>query len=154
MKTRIIVSAILLPIFFVVLFILPPYVLTALISVISAIAAYELMSATGFTKNKRVLVYTIITAVFIPITFYVFALFPALFYLYGFSLFVIVQYVLIILLVIEAILTRKTDKRVTLWQVVVVFFAGVGIPQLLSCLIGLKAMSATSFFRAFRPEEA
>ena len=75
-------------------------------------------------------------------TSYIFALFPAIFYLYGFSLFVIVQYILIILLVIEALLTRKTDKRITIWQVVVVYFAGVVIPQLLSCLIGLKTMPA------------
>ncbi|MCL2079930.1 MAG: phosphatidate cytidylyltransferase [Oscillospiraceae bacterium] len=45
MKTRIIVSAILLPLFFAVLFWLPPIVLTALISVICAIAAWEFTKA-------------------------------------------------------------------------------------------------------------
>lgn len=66
MKTRIIVSAILLPAFFAVLFFLPPYFLTIVISAISAIAAYELLTATKVSKNKRILVYTIISAALTP----------------------------------------------------------------------------------------
>jgi len=67
MKTRIIVSAILLPIFFCVLFVFPPIVLTIVISVICGIGAYELLHATKMSTNKRVLVYTIIAAALTPL---------------------------------------------------------------------------------------
>ena len=70
MKTRIIVSAILLPIFFAVLFIFPPIILTFVVSAICAIGAYELLHATKMNINKRVLVYTIITAVLVPFAVY------------------------------------------------------------------------------------
>jgi len=70
MKTRIIASAVLLPIFFAILFVFPPIVLTIVISIIAAIAAYELLHATKMNGNKRVLVYTITASVLVPMAVY------------------------------------------------------------------------------------
>jgi len=115
MKKRIIVSAVLLPIFFAVLFIFPPYVLAIVISLISAIAAYELLYAVKI-RNKRVIVYTIVAAVLTPMAVYSsntlhistsgdFSLMTLITLL--FSIF----FIFICLLIIDAALTFKIGKQ-------------------------------------------
>jgi len=56
LKTRIIVAAILIPAFFVILFLLPPFAITALIAVICACAAFELLdtvSELGISRENE-----------------------------------------------------------------------------------------------------
>jgi len=67
-KTRIITASVLIAFFFVVLIILPPIYLSMIIAVICGIAAYELLNAAGISKNKSVLIYTIIAAALVPMS--------------------------------------------------------------------------------------
>jgi len=150
MKTRIIVAAVLLPVFFAILFIFPPIVLTLVLSAICAIAAYELLAATKIV-NKRVIVYTIIAAVLTPIAVY---LSHALHIATGsnYSLLTLITlllsifFVFISWLAIEFVLTFKTKKaevsvkRLKLKQIPIVIAAGMLIPFLLSSLISLKCL--------------
>jgi len=155
MKTRIIVSAILLPIFFVILFIFPPIFLTFIVSAICAIAAYELLHATKIA-NKRVLVYTIIAALLTPMAVYL-----GNFGRYGndgamtaasianlvlITLLISIFFIFMCLLLIELALTYKNKKAIEkgtvlkLRQIPIALAAGMLIPYMLSALIALKCM--------------
>jgi len=138
MKTRIIVSAVLLPIFFAVLFFFPPYILTGVVSLICAIAAYELLHATGSNKNKRILIYTIITAALVPASAYLKTL-PAIIFNFQFSIFnLALLFILTCLLFIEAILAYKTERQISLQHILIALFGGIVIPYMLSALINLR----------------
>jgi phosphatidate cytidylyltransferase len=142
MKTRIIVSVILLPIFFAVLFVFPPYILTAVVSLICAIAAYELLSAT-FRAGKRVKIYTLTSAALLPVAVYINAD-PAIAISHlqatDHYLIRIILFLLLSLLFVEAILAYKTEKQIFFPQILIALFGGVVIPFLLSSLISLKTM--------------
>jgi len=155
MKTRIIVSAVLLPIFFLVLFVFPPLVLTVVISAICAIAAYELLHATKII-NKRVIVYTIIAAVFTPLAVYLTRVAAMsddgtvnndnISIMLHFTLLFSIFFILICQLLIELALTFKNKKaeekgtKLKLRQIPITIAAGMLIPYLLSALISLKTM--------------
>ena len=148
MKTRIIVSAVLLPIFFCVLFIFPAYILTIIMSAICAIAAYELLCATKTNNNKRVLVYTITAATLIPMAVYL-SMLPAstpnpLSTLILTTLLLSIFFILICLLLIEIALTfkstKKPEKKINLRHILISLAAGMLIPYLLSSLVSLKTM--------------
>jgi len=150
MKTRVIVSAILLPIFFAILFIFPPVVLTLVLSVICAIAAYELIHATKII-NKKVQIYTIIAAVFTPIAVYLSLAFHIVTHS-PFSIMTLITlllsifFFLICLLLVEFLLTYKnkkaieSGKQLKLRQIPITLAAGMLIPYMLSALISLKCM--------------
>jgi len=150
MKTRIIVSAVLLPIFFAILFILPPIFLSTVISVIAAIAAYELLHATKMTGNKRVLVYTIVAAALVPSAVYLSTIANQINASYSTMLLITllfsIFFILICLLVIEAILTYKNKKAIEkgtqlkFRKIPIALAAGIVIPWMLSALIELKTM--------------
>jgi len=150
MKTRIIVAAVLLPLFLVVLLFLPPVVLTFVISAICAIATYELFAAFKII-NKRVLVYAIIAAVLTPMAIYLSHAFhiatnSSYSVLTAITLLLSIFFIFISWLLIEFILTFKSKKadqkgtRLMLKQVPVALAAGMLIPLLLSSLISLKCM--------------
>jgi len=147
MKTRIIVSAVLLPIFFAVLFIFPPFVLTVVISVLCAIAVFELFHATKLL-NKRVLVYTIIAAVLTPMAVFLsFALHAVTQSTYSImtliTLLLSIFFIFICFLVIEVVLAFKSvdsEKKFKLRQVPIAFASGMVIPLMLSALVSLKSM--------------
>jgi len=166
MKTRIIVAAVLLPIFFAILFIFPSYVLTIMVVAISAIAAYELLVATKIL-NRRIQVYTMIAAVLVPAAVYLSSLDtvvqnPTMTQV---TLLLSTTFFLICLLAIEAVLAfnkadRKKQKKQTkakstdadnkepdtadktfkFRQIPIALAAGLLIPYLLSTLISLRAM--------------
>jgi len=150
MKTRIIASIILLPIFFCILFVFPPYILTLLISVISAIASYELLNATKSIKNKRILVYTIIAAIFTPIAVYLSALTPYA-PLMQITLMLSIFFIFISLLMIEFVLTFRNTKaleagiQVKLHHILIALAAGIVIPYMLASLISLRTMPQGHF---------
>ena len=52
MVTRIVVSVVLAPLFFVILFFLPPVYLAVLMAAICALASYELLRATGVAHHN------------------------------------------------------------------------------------------------------
>ena len=163
-KTRIIAAAVLLPVFFAILFIFPPIILTVVVSVICGIAAYELLHATNMNKNKRVLIYTIFAAAVTPLSIYLSCI-PAmtanaklategvpatlgnpastlLLFTLLFSLF----FIFACLLLIETVLTIKNTKAIEkgtqlkFRQIPIALAAGMLIPILLSCIVILKAM--------------
>jgi len=133
------------------------------ISVICAIAAHELLSAVKINKNKRVLVYTIISAALVPMLVYVSLLtvifapvpqeavnqniftgsFPSMILItFITSLF----FIFISLLVIEAVLNIKNTKAIEkgtqlkFRHIPVALAAGMLIPYMLTSLISLKVM--------------
>jgi len=129
------------------LVVFPPYVLTVVISVISGIAAFELLNATYARVNKRILVYTIMAAALVPAVLYLFSqplltpnssrLILALFAFVASILFIIMC-----LLIIEVVLKFRTVKQVTFLQILAILCAGIVIPYLLSSLISLRTMPA------------
>ncbi|MCL2819224.1 MAG: phosphatidate cytidylyltransferase [Oscillospiraceae bacterium] len=157
MKTRIIVAAILLPVFFAILFIFPPVILTFVISVISAIAAHELLCAVKII-NKRVFVYTIIAAAFTPLAVYISNIIRysagdggAVYYenlanLLQITMLLAIFFIFICELLIEFVLTYKSKKAIQkgtqlkFFQIPVALAAGMLIPFMLSALVSLKTM--------------
>ena len=151
MRVRIISAAIMIPFFFVVLFLLPPGFLAIVLSVISAISAYEFLRATNLSKNKSVLVYSIITAVLVPMAVYLGSI-PAVAPsgLFSFMLLITlllsIFFIFICLLVIEAVLTMKNTKAIEkgtqlkFRQIPLALAAGILIPCMLSTLILLKSI--------------
>jgi len=166
MKTRIIVAAVLLPIFFAILFIFPPYILTIMVAVICAIAAHELLLATKVQKMS-VHGYTILAAVLMPLAIYLDFLLGAT-PLMLVTLLLSIAFLLLCLLAIEAVLSlNKSDrgkpdknkqvhkkgsgskkakadaaKKVFKFRhIPVALAAGLLIPLLLSTLISLRTTS-------------
>ncbi len=129
MKTRIIVAVIFVPLIFVVLFFLPGWAVTALMAAIAAVGSYELIRALGTPSTKRLYVYAAVSAVLIPaaavLNLLSKAYFPVLF-------------LLLAVIFIDAVLTYKTEKEITLCQVAAAFFGGAVLPLLLTAVIGLK----------------
>jgi len=162
MKTRVIVSAVLLPVFFCVLFILPPIFLTIIISLICGIAAHELLRAAKLSKNKSVLAYTIISAVLVPFAVYLSRITApanaAGISLDNFSTLMLITllfsilFIFLSLLVIEAVLSFKNAKAIKAGtqlkfrQIPIALSAGIFIPYMLSCLINLKTMQYGHLF--------
>jgi len=129
MKNRIIVAAIFVPLLFIVLFFLPPYALAAVVALICAVSAYELIHAIGMKANERVYIYVVFSAVLIPTATYFdlsALVFPA------------VLLALMCLMFVEAIVTFKTIRQVKFTHILIALFAGAVIPFLLSSLISLK----------------
>ena len=62
MKTRIIASAILLPLLLIIVLVLPKIFTAILFGLMAAIAAYELLMGTGFVKHIRLVAYAMVTA--------------------------------------------------------------------------------------------
>jgi len=151
MKTRIIAASIMIPFFFIVLFLLPPIFLTIVISVICTIAAYELLRATKINKNRSVLVYTMTTAVLVPMAVYLGSI-PAMApsgpysFMLMVTLLISIFFIFICLLVIEAVLTIKNTKAIEkgtqlkFRQIPIALAAGFLIPYMLSTLINLKSL--------------
>ena len=62
MKTRIVTAAILIPLLFILVLVLPEIVTAVVIGLISAIASYELLFVTGLMKHVRLNIYSSIMA--------------------------------------------------------------------------------------------
>ena len=131
MKERILVAAVLSPIFFVILFFLPPVALGITVSLICAVVSYELINTVCAAMNKRIIVYAAISAAAIPLGF----LFG-----YGVTVFQIALISLMTVMFIEAAVAFKTEKEISFAAISEVVFAGAIIPYLLSGLVGLKVM--------------
>ena len=67
MKKRILSAVVLVPVLLVVLYALPKIVAVILVSLLSAIAAYELLNNTGFVKHSRLLIYSMVFAALVPV---------------------------------------------------------------------------------------
>ena len=133
----------LLPVFFLILFVFPPYILTFLISAICAIAAFELLRAVRI-KNTSVLVYTLIAAIFVPMAIYLgtLLLYPALTLV---TLILSIFFTFLCLLLIEVALTFKNAKskekgtQLKFRFIPITIAAGILIPLMLSTIVVLRS---------------
>ena len=70
MKTRLISAAVLLPIFFIVIYALPDIVFAILVALFCGLASFELLRGTGLVRHPRLLIYTAVMAMLVPIWCY------------------------------------------------------------------------------------
>lgn len=136
MKTRIIVAVIFVPLLFVILFYLPPVVLTLVISAISAIASYELLRAAG-ASHGRLSIYAATAAAIIPIGYH---LGP------GDLIFRAVLILLMAFLFADAVFSYHSEKKITLAHLASGLFGGALIPYFLTALVSLKLFENGRFF--------
>jgi len=131
MKSRIIVAIVGLPILFIVLFFLPPYIFAAVVSLVCAIIAFELLRSIAPKGNERSRIYAVFSAALIPVGAYfdITAL-----------VFQAVFLVLLSLMFIEAIKTFGTIRKVPLSQILITLFGGALIPLMLSGLVSMRNM--------------
>lgn len=126
MKTRIIVAAIGIPLLLAVIFFLPLWVFAIAAAVISALAAWELVSCVGPDCVLRIKIYPMVSAAVIAFSsaFSAVAAYAAAF-------------VLFFVLFCELMLTFRGEKHMSFMTLTAAFFAGVVIPVLLSALVRL-----------------
>lgn len=129
--TRIVVSLVLAPLFFVVLFLLPPVFLALVVGGISAMAGFELMRAMKVAHHNGMYVCSMVSAVAIPLGFWLG---------YGSWTVKAATVLLMVSLFFIAIRLYSTDRAVGFEQVMVCLFAGTVIPQFLASLVELKCM--------------
>jgi len=151
MKTRVIAAAVLIPIFLAIFLIFPPIILAIVVSVICGIAAYELLHATNISRNKSVLVFTIIAAALVPPAVYL-SFIPSQDPGNPYSAMLLITllssifFIFISLLIIEAVLTMKNTKAIEkgtqlkFRQIPIALAAGILIPYMLSSIVSLKSM--------------
>ena len=137
MKNRVIIAAIFVPLLFIVIFFLPPYVFAAVIAIICAVSAYELQHAIGGKRNDRVSIYSVFSAVLIPVGAY-FELTEIVF--------TAVFLVLMSLMFVEAIIAFGSIRKISLAQLLTTLFGGALIPLMLSSLVSMKNMQEGRLF--------
>jgi len=128
-KNRIIVAAVCVPLLFVVVFFLPPYIFAGVVSLISAISAYELIFSIGTKRNDRITIYSVVSAALIPVGAY---------FNITEHVFLAVLLILMFLLFTEAILVFKKIKPLTLEHLLIGIFGGLIIPLMLSTLVSIR----------------
>ena len=128
MLLRVIVGMAMLPVLPLVIFFAPKWVLPITISLLSALAVFELLGNTRFTKNKRVLVYALVTAAAVPPCYY-FDL-PGGTSITGLFLFVFVLFV-------EALIN---PAETTFENICTVTMAGLAIPIFYSALVRIMML--------------
>ena len=70
MKTRIMTAAIAVPILLIILLALPKIVAAILFGLMCSLAAYELLVATGYVKNLRLVIYSAVMALLVALWSY------------------------------------------------------------------------------------
>ena len=131
MKTRILVAVVLAPLYFAVLFFLPPVWLAALTAAICGMASFELLRATKVAHHNLMYVYTALSAAVIPISCWL-----------NLSEIVIPFAALLLAaaLFLVAIRLYGRENEVRFEHVMVCMFGGLMIPMFLSSLVELKGM--------------
>ena len=137
MRERIIVAIIFVPFLFIIMFFLPPYALAAVISIICAVCAYELLHVIGNNEHVRVTIYTIVTAALIPV---------GVQYIMGELVFTTIALLLLCAVFIEAVFAINADNRITFSHIMAAMFGGALVPFLMSGLVCMKNMQAGNIF--------
>lgn len=131
MVTRIVVSVVLAPLFFVILFFLPPVYLAVLMAAICALASYELLRATGVAHHNGLYGFTAAAAAAIPLGQWLGR---------GALVAGITAVLLVVILFYIAIRLYDEERAVRVEDVLLCFFGGLMIPMALSTLVVLKGM--------------
>ena len=136
MVTRIVVSVVLAPLFFVVLFFLPGVYLAGLMAAIAAMASFELLRATKVAHHNGMYVSTALAAALIPLGHWM-----------GMGSWMTRAAALLLMahLFFLAIRLYGTERAVHFEHVMVCLFGGIGIPLFLSALVELKGMENGRF---------
>lgn len=134
MGKRVMVAVVGVPILLAVLFLMPPLVLTVMVSLLSMVAVHEVLWSTGSVKNVLVSAYSILLAGVIPFwVFYDGRPLPALFGLY----------IYVLLLFTAAMGSHKT---ITLEKMGSAFFVSVMIPFFLSSFLRIRQLEDGIYF--------
>lgn len=129
MKARLLVSAVGVPFLLVVLIVLPDWATMLLTAALAAIAAHEMLHATGAAANFRLTAYSVVFAAAVPFWCY-----------FGMNLTIAAAavFALMLLSFVEMIFTHGREKAVKLIHILTVLFSAVVIPLMLSCLLLLR----------------
>ena len=142
MAKRILVAVIFVPILFVVMVFLPPVVWTLVVALISAMAAFELLRATGEGKvSMPMKVISIVAAALIPIACW-----------QGKGAVVIGVAAFVVMACSFWCAIRAYDENhgaIGVYHVLLALFGGVVIPAGLSSLVALKCMEQGRFLVLF-----
>ena len=133
MVTRILSAVVLAPLFFVVLFFLPPVFLAVLLACITARASFELLRATKVAHHNGMYVYTAAAAGLIPLTFWLG---------WGNWSLAALSLLLMAALFLGAIRRFDSGSAISLEDLLVCMFGGIVIPAFLSTLVLLKGMES------------
>ncbi len=128
MKARVIVGAAVGIVAFLVFFVLPPAGVPVLISVLCAVAAYELLHSTGLITNRRILA---VCSGFSVLT--------ALYFYFGWSA-AVAQTGLVLLLVYLFAELLYDHKNIDFLKIAAAFFAALLLPYMLSALLRIYFM--------------
>ena len=133
---RILVAVVMAPLFFVVLFFLPPVYLAVVVAGISAIASFELLRATGVAHHNGMYAFTALSAAAIPLGTWLG---------YGGAVLRVAALVLMVLLFWIAIRLYDRERPARFEDVLICLFGGLAIPWALSALVELKGMEHGRF---------
>lgn len=131
MKTRIIVSVILLPLLLIVILALPRIFTAILFGLLSALAAYELLVSTGYVKHTRLVIYSMVAAFFVSLWSYY-----GMPYVWG----LLGALVFGVLLFGEMMLSHM---KLRFSKITLCLVAGLAIPFLLCSLVRIQAYEGT-----------
>lgn len=134
MAVRTAAGTVLLALTFIIVFITPPWVFPLVISLISAVAVYEVLHSTGFVKSKRLIAYSVIMALLIPVWAFLDRV-P--------EIAIAGVFIFVFLLFINC-LTEPRDSA--LGVICGVFFSATVIPLFLSSLVDLYFLENGRFF--------
>ena len=139
MKTRIMTAAIAVPLLLIIVLALPKIFTAILFGLMCALAAYELLAATGFVKNIRLVIYAMVMSLLVALWSY-----------FGCSQ---VWATAGILVFSFALFTEMMLSHIKLRfeKIAVCFAAGVLIPYLLSSLIRIHSVDGTGRFFVLIP---
>lgn len=70
MRKRILTAAVLVPILLIILFVAPKVLAAIMVSLLAALAAYELLTGTGLVRNIRLVAYAAVSAFCVPLWSY------------------------------------------------------------------------------------
>ena len=123
MKKRILAAVVLVPILLLILYVAPKWVTGAALGLISGLAAFELLYGTGLVRHIRLVAYSVLAAVLVPLWCY-FGMNP-IWGRAGLLLFVLLMFMEMML----------SGLRLKITKVSVCFLAGILLPYLLASIV-------------------
>lgn len=133
MKSRVLVAVAGIPLLLVIVLLLPPIVIPFAISLLSALAVYELLWDTGYAKRRGLLAAATVLSVFIPFWCY-----------FGCNLVAGMAAVMLFMLGVT-IAAMASGQKIQLGQMSAALYAGFLIPMMLSAFVLLRAMPNAKF---------
>lgn len=131
MRARLTVSAVAVPLVFIVLFFLPQLVLTIVICLISALAAFEFVRAVMPGRlASRLTIYAMVFAALVPLATH----------FGGGVLHLTILIVTLLLFFCDSFLTYTEEDHLSFVEIVAFLFGAFLIPYLISAIINLKGM--------------